>query len=182
MQLKTSFKKEKIPFPILVLRSSALVVEEKKISRFFSMGFDLEDIFKKKEELHKKYLLIHHKEEFSLKKQIDEMSKIYSNIIDRNKDHNMERSILASKKSQLNLMLKLEKKLGRSIKKNNEINVEKINRLKDLLFPAGHLQERYHNFIAFYLEFGDNFIKILKDNLHPLNSDFVVLAIEKDKL
>ena len=70
----------------------------------------------------------------------------------------------------------------RNIKKKNEINIEKINRFKDFSFPNGQLQERHSNFISFYLKYGDNFLEMLKENLHPLSSDFVVLALENDNL
>tara|TARA_B100000401_G_scaffold431044_1_gene366581 strand:+ start:2348 stop:3895 length:1548 start_codon:yes stop_codon:yes gene_type:complete len=182
MQLITLFKKEKIPFPILVLRNSVLFTEYKQLNRFLSMGFSIEDIFNKKELLHSKYLNTHHNEEYSLNKQKSKIAKIYSDIYEQNTDHDIQRSILASKKQQLNLIEKLEKKLVRNIKKKNEINIEKINRFKDFSFPNGQLQERHSNFISFYLKYGDNFLEMLKENLHPLSSDFVVLALENDNL
>ena len=41
---------------------------------------------------------------------------------------------------------------------------------------AKFFEERYDNFIPFYLQYGDNFIEILKNSLNPLDANFVVLS------
>ena len=73
-------------------------------------------------------------------------------------------------------MQKLELKLVRIEKQKHELALSRISKLKDQLFPKGNLQERYDNFIPFYLKNGDNFIEILKKSLNPLDANFVVLS------
>ena len=65
----------------------------------------------------------------------------------------------------------------RNEKKKHELALQQITKLKQQLFPNNTLQERYANFIPFYLKHGDNFIEILKENLNPLNPNFVVLTL-----
>ena len=51
-----------------------------------------------------------------------------------------------------------------------------IQSLKEKLFPDNGLQERYDNFLAYYLRHGDDFFQVLKDNFDPLEKKFVVVV------
>ena len=77
---------------------------------------------------------------------------------------------------QLNILETLELKLIRLEKQKHKDSVNQIRKLKQQLFPNNILQERYDNFIPFYLNDGENFIEILKQNLDPLDPNFVVLS------
>ena len=88
---------------------------------------------------------------------------------------NLDDSINANLKKNLKLLSSLELKLIRNKKKNDEEAINKINKLKDDLFPNNNLQERNNNFMLLYMQYGDNFFKILKNNLDPLDGNFVVL-------
>ena len=57
-------------------------------------------------------------------------------------------------------------------------SINQIEKIKSQLFPNNILQERFENFIAYYLKDGDNFIKTLKNNFDPLNANFVVLSLK----
>ena len=46
MQLKTVFELEKIPFPILVLRNSALITSLSQLNKIEQLGFSVSDFFK----------------------------------------------------------------------------------------------------------------------------------------
>tara|TARA_B100002052_G_scaffold190633_1_gene173740 strand:- start:3712 stop:5247 length:1536 start_codon:yes stop_codon:yes gene_type:complete len=178
MQLKTSFDKEKIPFPILVLRNSALLTDEKKEHRFEQLGFKFDDIFLSKDELIKNYIHSHSGSKISLDKQKIALSSLYQDLALQIKDVGLKRSIEAQLKKSLSNFDKLETKLIRNEKKKNKIAMNQITKIKQQLFPNNSLQERHENFITYYLYGGDNFIKRLKNNFDPLNSNFVVLTIK----
>ena len=56
----------------------------------------------------------------------------------------------------------------------NELN--KIVKLKHKFFPGNDgLQERYDNFIPYYLKYGPNWIKELIHLVDPLNKNFKIL-------
>ena len=55
MQLKTAFKQENIPFPILILRNSAMLINDKQKQKIESLGFEINDLFSAIDEL-KKYM------------------------------------------------------------------------------------------------------------------------------
>ncbi len=67
----------------------------------------------------------------------------------------------------------------RAFKQRNETTVTQIEKIKSKLIPNGTLQERYDNFISFYLKHGKSFIDELKQTLDPFDLRFTILS-EKD--
>ena len=177
MQLKQMFNQENIPFPILVLRNSALIMQKKHFDDFQSLGFSLKDLFRGSEDLKNDYIKRKLSHKVCLKKEKEELIKIYDNIALKFDQKNFILNVNTQLKKNMNILDQIEKKLIKNHKNQNEVSLRKIQKIKDLYFPNGKLQERYLNFIPFYLDNGDNFIKILKDNLTPLNTNFLLLTV-----
>jgi len=177
MQLKTAFKQENIPFPILVLRNSVLLLSDKQNEKLIDLGFDIDEVFKQEHILQKQYVFSQQSTDISLKKQQEAMEQVFAELLEKTNDIGVQNSIKAQLHKQLTALDKLEEKLIRNEKKKHETALRQITKIKLQLFPNNILQERYANFIPFYLEYGDNFIEILKENLDPLNPNFVVLTL-----
>ena len=176
MQLKTAFEQEEVPFPILLLRNSALLISEQQRQKWESFGFEIKDIFFSEDELKKKYILSKKSSELSLQVEKEELAKIYDKILKKTTDDGLQKSVRANLQKQLKSLEKLEQKLLRLEKKKYETTLNQIEKIKAQLFPNNSLQERHDNFIPFYLKYGDNFIEILKKSLNPLDANFVVLS------
>ena len=180
MQLKTAFEQENIPFPILVLRNSAMLLNESQNKKRKKLGFSIVDLFLDEHQLHKKFILLQKEVDIYLKEEIESMELVYASMLKKTTDVGLQNSIKAQLQKQKKVFKQLEQKLLRLEKKKNESSLLKISKLKASLFPNNNLQERNDNFISFYLTYGENFIKIMKENLNPLNPNFVVLT-PKDK-
>ena len=176
LQLKSAFIQEKIPFPILVLRNSAMIMSDRSLKRIKSFHFNISDIFYDEHILHDKYIRSISKEDFSLRSSKEDITNVYTLIINKIQDVGLKNSIKAALTKHLNNLEKIESKIVRLEKKRNQDAINQISKLKDQLFPNSKLQERVVNFLEFYLKDGDNFIEILKDNLNPLDPNFVILA------
>jgi len=174
MQLKTTFEQEQIPFPILVLRSSILWMEQKQVNKWQNLGFDLADLFLDEHQLHQQYVGRH--TNLNLTQELTGLKKVFEQILSKTTDKGLQTSVLAEQQKQLNSFEKLEKKLLKSEKKKHEDALNQITQLKAKLFPNNSLQERYDNFIPFYLKHGENFIEILQKELSPLDAKFVILS------
>jgi len=175
MQLKTAFQQENIPFPILMLRNSVLFMDDKQNRKRHALGFTLNDLFLEEHQLQKKFVLNQNNTVVSLQDEMDAVENIYASIISKTNDVGLQNSINSQQQKQLKSFKQLEEKLLRLAKQKNESSLNQISKIKQQLFPNNSLQERYDNFIPFYLNDGDNFIEILKKNLNPLNPNFVVL-------
>tara|TARA_E500000331_G_C17264119_1_gene716490 strand:+ start:927 stop:2468 length:1542 start_codon:yes stop_codon:yes gene_type:complete len=176
MQLKTAFEQEEMPFPIFLLRNSALLVSEQQTQKWESLGFEITDLFSSQDELKKKYILSKKSFKLSLQTEKEELLKTYAKILKKTTDDGLQKSVRANLQKQLKSLEKLEQKLLRLEKKKHESTLNQIEKIKAQLFPNNSLQERHDNFIPFYLQYGDNFIEILKKSLNPLDANFVVLS------
>ena len=176
MQLRDVFTNENIPMPLLVLRNSAMLISDKQKQKFKSLGFEINDLFSAIDELKKQYVLSNSKEDITLNIEKCELEELYNKLLLKTNDKGLQASFNASHQKQLKSFEKFEQKLIRLEKKKHENALNTISKIKQQLFPENCLQERFDNFIPFYLKEGENFIEMLKDNLDPLDTNFVVLS------
>ena len=139
-------------------------------------GLSIADLFLDEHQLKKKFVLSQKGEAVSLKDEMNTLENIYVSILAKTTDVGLQNSIKSQQQKQLKSLIQLEEKLLRLAKQKNESSLNQISKLKQQLFPNNSLQERHDNFISFYLTHGENFIKIMKENLNPLNPNFVVLS------
>jgi uncharacterized protein YllA (UPF0747 family) len=79
---------------------------------------------------------------------------------------------LAKIKHQLEV---LEKKMIRAEKKKMQVQLARISNVKAALFPSNGLQERIENFVSYYLEYGPEYIDVLKEAMQPFRQEFLVI-------
>ena len=65
----------------------------------------------------------------------------------------------------------------RAEKRKQHDLVNRITTLQNEILPNQALEERQRNFSEYYLEYGVDFIKALKESLHPLELTFTVLVM-----
>ena len=154
-----------------------MLITDKQMQKIKSFDFDLHDIFKDEHALQKQFVIAQDSSETTLINEKKDIENIYSLILNKTKDRGLEDNIKAQLQKQLNALDTIELKLIRLEKQKHKDAVNQISKLKQQLFPDNSLQERHDNFIPFYLKDGENFIKILKQNLNPLDPNFVVLSL-----
>ena len=174
MQLKSTFVSHQIVFPILLLRNSLLFIESRTAKKIKKLGLEPQDFLQKEEDLHKKYVSENSNDNFNMVNQINQINKIFEDILIKIEDSGLRSSIEAEKKRQINSLIKLESKLKKSLKKNYQISLNQISLIKRKLFPQKKLQERHDNMISYYLKYGQSWMNWLKDNLNPLDSNFML--------
>jgi len=179
MQLKSVFKELNIVFPILVLRNSVMWVEEKDYTKWNNLGFKIEDIFLSENKLQNKF--VETKSSVSLEQEKLQIEKIYQEITHKTQDIGMKSSIDSELTKQLNSIKKIERKLLKSEKQKHKISLNQISKIKQKLFPNNILQERFENIIPFYFKYGEKFIETLKEEIDPLDTNFLILSPQKNK-
>jgi uncharacterized protein YllA (UPF0747 family) len=86
-------------------------------------------------------------------------------------------AVNAQENKQLKGLKNLEKRLLKANKIKHKSHLDRIITIQDDLFPNNSLQERSVNFAEFYCQYGDELIKTLKDNIHPLNNKFSIIEL-----
>lgn len=179
MQLKSYFEKVNVPFPILHLRNSALLITEKELRKMEKLDIEVPELFQDQNELISQKV----KEISDLnidftpeRKRLEEMFQSMKVIAEKT-DESFIGAVLAQEKKQLNGLDKLEKRLLRAQKRKYADRVERIKALQDHLFPKGSLQERQANFSEFYEELGEDLIPLILERLDPLKLEFDLIKI-----
>ncbi|MDA0984308.1 MAG: bacillithiol biosynthesis cysteine-adding enzyme BshC [Bacteroidetes bacterium] len=176
-QLKSTFTHFKLPFPILLLRNSALLYSEKVGRKIAKLNLETADLFMSRNSLlNKKVRQISNidldltplKEQ--LKKQFE-----YLNTLVAQTDASFKGAVEAQQAKQFKGIDFLERRLLKAQKRVLKDEVERLVYLHEQLFPNDSLQERTLNFTTFYIDLGKDFIPELIDALDPLNPDFVLL-------
>jgi bacillithiol biosynthesis cysteine-adding enzyme BshC len=175
LQLKQLFVNNKVEFPVLVLRNSALIIDNGTQKKIDKLNLSLADIFKSEEDLIKTFVNAENKIEFD--NETNQLTAIYTTIAEKVKliDVSLEGTVKAELQKSLKSIDLIDKKLIRAIKNNEEVTINQLKAIKDKLFPNGSLQERKENFLYAYLLLGDNLIDQLIGVLNPLEQEFVVI-------
>lgn len=174
MQLKSTFEANKITFPILLLRNSALVVNSSQIQKIQKTGFSVIDFFSTEEELHKRFIELNKEGDIGVENEKNQIEVIFDSLAKRIQDSSLQASIFAEKKKQLKSLSKMEQKLRKSEKSKHQNSLTQISKLKGKLFPNNTLQERYDNIIPMYLNFGPSFIDEIKEAFDPFEQKFTL--------
>ncbi len=178
-ELKKYFEAVKIPFPILLLRNSVLLITEKQSKKMKKLNISKEEIFNKQEVLidNKVKSISEISIDFSSQRlYLENMFKDLEELSNKT-DKSFLGAVKAQEKKQLKGIDHLEKRMLKAQKRKYNEMVSRISVLQDQLFPNQSLQERQTNFSEFYLEFGEGLINTLIETLDPLQLEFDVLVI-----
>ena len=181
LELKEYFKKEKVPFPLLLLRNSAVLTTQKTAGKIKRLDLKKEELFLKRTALiNKKVRQISNIDldlQF-LKEKLEEQFDYLETLV-QSTDPSFEGTVKAQKKKQFNGIDTLEKRLLNAQKKKLVDHVQRLTLLHETLFPNNSLQERQSNFFEFYLSHGEDLLRQLFEQLDPLQLEFSWIQLEE---
>ncbi len=181
-ELKDYFKEAQVPFPILLLRNSALMVTEKQEKKRENLGISHAELFLKQHELiNRKVRKISNIDiDFSSQKKhlIEQFQGMYA--LAEQTDVTFLNAVKAQEVKQLKGLDHLENRLLKAQKRKLKDEVTRIAQLQNELFPFKGLQERHTNFSEMYLEYGEDLIPALIENLDPLQLEFNIITLGKE--
>ncbi|MGC1514714.1 MAG: bacillithiol biosynthesis cysteine-adding enzyme BshC [Maribacter sp.] len=179
LELKTVFEAMEVPFPIVLVRNSALLISEKQADKLNRMNIAIPDLFLKQSSLiNKKIREISNIDiDFSpQKKQLEEQFKGMYALAEKT-DKSFLGAVKAQEVKQKKGLDRLEKRLLKAQKRKLEDHVVRMTEIQNALFPMHSLQERKLNFSEFYLEYGQVLIPTLCEALDPLKLEFTVITL-----
>lgn len=177
IERKSQFEYFKVNFPMLIRRDSVLWIDKNTSKKMEKLNLSVEDIFKETDVLIKQFVNKNAAEDINLNNQKNGLNGIFESIkeIAKNIDPTLVNTIEAEQTKSLKTIEQLGARLLKAEKQKHEIEVNQIRALKEKLFPKNGLQERHDNLISFYFKYGNDFFKILKENLNPLERKFIVI-------
>ena len=181
LEFKDLFQHYKVPYPVLLLRNSFLIIDSKIDVLLKKFAFTPNEIFKSNIEIINKVVATKTTHQLSLDKQKQEIILIYAEIKKAagEIDLTLTKHVEALQSQLLNKLEKLEKKFHKAEKRNFEAEQNQINKIRSALFPGNALQERVENFMPFYARWGKNLLEILNENSKTIEQQFCLISEHK---
>jgi bacillithiol biosynthesis cysteine-adding enzyme BshC len=179
LQLKDLFTNYQVPYPVLVVRNSFMVIDERSHSLMHKLQLDAVDLFKGSQAVLNKMVHQKSKSVLDLDKEKKELVIIYQHIKELVKqiDPTLEAHTSALQTRHIKALSSLEKKMLRAEKRKFTDQKEQLTKLFSSLFPNDGLQERSENFMLFYSRYGDIFFKSLYESSLTLEQEFSIIQI-----
>lgn len=180
LQLKGLFNHYQVPFPVLILRNSFLIIEEKWKGLVNKLNLEPDDIFLPTEEIINKKVIEDSKSELSLNGTYQKSNDLYESLRQQagSIDSTLTKHVERLKTQQLEKLKELEKKMLRAEKRKFSDQRRQIEKIKNRLFPKNGLQERIDNILYYYAVYGPAFIEKLYDHSLTLEQEFTVVDIK----
>jgi bacillithiol synthase len=180
LQLKGIFEHYQVPFPMLMPRNFALYVTEINQKKAEKLGFTIEELFEEDTKLKKRFVAQTTTETLTLDDEKNSFEQLFNAILAKAAaiDKSLEGTVNAEKTKLLSSLENLEKRIQKAEERNYESEINQLLGLKNKLFPNGGLQERYDNFLNFYLN-DSQFLQKLLATFDPLDYRFNVLIENK---
>ncbi|RYZ30174.1 MAG: bacillithiol biosynthesis BshC [Chitinophagaceae bacterium] len=177
LQLKDLFAAYNASYPVLVLRNSFLVIEEKWQKKISQLELSIADIFQSQDELMNRIVKEKSENPVSLNGNFEKATELFEHIKSQalRVDTTLSKHVAAIEARSLKALQELEKKMLRAEKRKFVDLQRQLEKLKAALFPNNGLQERVENFSLFYAKWGKGFIEDLYQHSLTLEQEFTVL-------
>lgn len=177
LQLKGLFEYYKVPFPLLVLRNSFLLLEKKWQETVLKTGFTIEDFFQSGDVLLNRLVKSGSQDKVVLNGSLAAIEELYESVKTKAGavDQTLEQHVEALKTKTLFRLKELEKKMLRAEKRKYSDQQRQIASVRTALFPGNGLQERSENINYFYAKWGRGFLRKLYEESLTLEQEFVIL-------
>jgi bacillithiol biosynthesis cysteine-adding enzyme BshC len=179
LELKDVFQAAGVPYPVLILRNSFLLVKEEWVQKARQLNMPLSLWFAPEQALVNQLVRRESEHQLSLEKEIAEMNALYTHIsaLASGIDITLQQHISALQTRAIKGLNTLEKKLLKAERYHFEAHQRQIRVIKNALFPGGSLQERVENFMPYYAAYGKELIERLYEYSKPLEQQFCILTL-----
>lgn len=177
LQLKGLFDALHTPFPVLVPRNFALVVNAANGKKLEKTGLAVADLFLDENLLKRRFVEQNVAEPVSLEAEQASLARVFDSVLQKAValDKSLEGLVGAERQKALTALENIGKRLKKTEEQKQETGIQQLLGLKTKLFPDGGLQERYDNFLNFQTNRPD-FLSDLHQHFDPFRFEFQVLA------
>ena len=176
-QLKRLFKKLHLPLPVLLLRNSALWMDEKQHKYIQLLQLSAAQLFVKEGALLKQWVMRLAEDDISLKVEEEAFKLLYERLAKKaaEEDATLGPHVKAVEAKHRKSMERLQNQFIRSARRKQTEAAKRIHHLKEQLFPGDSLQERKENFSSLYLLLGEAMVDDLKEAVDFPSDQFFLL-------
>jgi uncharacterized protein YllA (UPF0747 family) len=180
LSLKAAFDQQNIPFPVLMLRHSFVLLEQSLVNRFERLAFSPTSYFGDQGSFEQRIAKHVSSDWPDLTMEKQTLSQWYAQRAEQatSIDPTLEKHVLALEKHALKRIDALEKKMMRAIRKREAATIRQASMIRAHVLPGGAFQERVEHGITLYARYGAGFLDILYDNLEPFDRNASWLMLD----
>jgi len=181
LERRSLFAQWALPFPMLIRRDSMHIIDKKTVKLVQGAGLDIIQFFDREDRVLEAYTRSLSSEEINLQEEKTALSDLFDKISEKlaTIDPTLKKTALGEGSKGVKSLDYLESKMLKAEKSKHEIQLNRVRKAKQKLWPGNNsLQERYDNFIPYYLKHGKAWIDEIISVADPLDKSMKVLLEE----
>ncbi len=177
LQLKWAFQAFRVPMPVTILRTGAAFISVKHMGQWKSMRATVADIFEDTEQLISRMAEAHSSFPTDVEREKGLLEGIYTGLLKRVTavDASLKGAVEAKRVRAMKGMDRIGRGLVRSAKREQQVLMDRIERIQAAVLPDGKLQERKENILPLIAARGVGLLDELLDILDPLDPRFTLI-------
>jgi bacillithiol biosynthesis cysteine-adding enzyme BshC len=178
LELKAVFEAAQVPYPVVLLRNSFMVMTAEQANKVADLGFSTEQFFASTATLVNALVKRETEHELNLDTQKAALMRYYEALqtTASSVDNTLHQHVTALQTRALKAVTELEKKMLRAEKRKFETEQRQITKLKNQLFPNNSLQERVDNVAVYMAQYGKDWLDVIYQHSQVLTKDFGVVT------
>ncbi len=179
LQLKGIFDHFEVPFPTLMPRNFAVVLDKAIDKKIQKLGLSDDLLFQSLEEWKKEFISNNASMDIKLNQEKEALGMIFgkSGKTAAELEKSLGNAFEAAKVRALKILDQLGNKVKKAEERKWEIHIKQRQAIFDYMNPGGSPQERVENFMRFYLE-DNNFIDQIEELFDPFDFSYMILRID----
>jgi bacillithiol biosynthesis cysteine-adding enzyme BshC len=165
LELGELFRHFSVPFPVLLLRNSFLLLEAEDRRLLQASGWSVEDLFRDPRDLMDEHTRRMSRQRLDMAPELQEAEQFYRHLTDRAGalDPTLAGHVQALGCKATDRLRALEAKLLRAERRRHAETGRRLEKVRSRLFPGGGLQERHENILPYLARHGAGVIRTLWD-------------------
>ena len=176
LQSKTAFEKHNVCFPQLIIRNSAVWINNRLTKKVDHIGLLFTDFFQRWDDLAAAYAETHTTalELFELSNELESLWKSFKEKSEGTfQELRVKSGVFAAEK--LHELKKLKHDMRKVAKAKNKAEIKTLLETYKTFFPMGSFQERVDTFLPSYLRLGNHYFKTLFEHIEPMGHQVLVI-------
>lgn len=180
LELKGMFTALQVPYPVLILRNSFLILEKRAIELIQKLQFTSEQLFWSEKDQLEWLVQKNTVHQLTLDDEAEVINKLYAGLQPTVAaiDPTLQAHVAALNARMLQQLQKLQQKMLKAEKRHHTDRQQQLQTLRRLTTPKGNLQERIDNFLPLYARFGKGLLETLLQNSFAIEAGFGILKVE----
>lgn len=181
LELKQVFAEAAVPYPVLLLRNSFLLVPAKHAQQLKKMQINTINLFKGRPQvIIDSFVKANTSNHLQINAQMAAIEAQYTLIKEQaaSIDTSLVDHIEALAHKQAQKLVQVQKKMLRAEKRKFEVEQQQITKIIEDLFPGGNLQERVENITDWYKMYGTHFVSAIVENSDDFSKGFTLLYLK----